>query len=639
MPFELNPLLQRQRRLASHLGLALLVLSPLFFWRALEDAFVLPQRLAALVGLGLAFVGLRAQAFSRSRLLWTALLYFSWRLFSHSQAVLSGPAEFGPALNLSWLLEQILPLGVLLLAAHAGRDPDWQARAWRLTGWSAGLVSFYALLLLWGLDPWDKGAVDMGFLQRAHGSLGNPDFLAGYLVLTLPGLALAWAAAQGLSGRQQALRLGLFAMVALAFLLTHVRGAWLASGVAVPLAFFAAPLTVKWRRAAVLALMMLALLAAFSLPSRLNPAGESPWSRLRAAWSGDGAWAGRRFMARVGWNLAKAHPLTGVGPGRFQDAYLEEEGRLLGLAAYAHEPYRFTADIHDDWLQVLAESGWVGLGLFVGVFGMAWRSAWRRRSTLGAALVGLLAAFAVQALFHFPLGIQGSALLFWGALGLCAAWEAEEQGSFDAPVNWAWLSLPVALALALTVRQSLGSAALNSGTVLRDAGRTEAAAALFQRAAQLWPDDTRAWMRLGLAQDALGQGEASVGSFEKAVKVLPSLPEGWSNLGLALGKMGQLPSAQAASEQALSLNPRSAEAWSNLAKLRYLQGDTKGALADLQGGLGQAGPSPLLYFNLGAVQLNQGHKQEAREAFEQCLRLKPDHTEAKRLLLDLGHAR
>jgi Flp pilus assembly protein TadD/O-antigen ligase len=631
MPSEMSGSWDIQRRLASRLGLALLVLSPLFFFRALEDAYVLPQRAVALAGLLLAFWGLSSQAFNRSRLLMLALAFFAWRLFTQG-------AGLGQGLDLPWLVEQMAPLGALVLMAHAGRDEAVARRLWRWAALSSALVAAYALIQLAGLDPWDKGAVNMGFLKRAHGSLGNPDFLAGFLVLAAPAWALHWSE-KGLSLRQRCFR-ATAGLLFLCLLLTQVRGAWLAGAIAVPLALVAG--RGRWQGRPLAFLLGLGLLAVLVLswPGRSNPAQQSPWARVQASWSGDGALSGRRAMARVGWDLAKAHPWLGVGPGRFQSAYLEEQGRLLNLPQGQGQPYLFTADIHDDWLQCLAESGWLGLGLLAGVFTLALRAAWRRASLQGAALVGLFWAMGVQALFHFPFSVQASAIFFWGAVGLASAWDearlpASEAG---APLPWAWLCLPLALGLALTARQSLASAALNSGTVLRDLGREGEALPLLQRAAQLWPEDTRAWMRLGSAQDQVGHGDEAMASFARVIKILPGLPEAWTDLGLALGKAGRLAEAQSATEQALALNPRSPETWSNLAKLRYLQGDGSGALDDLQKGLAQAGPSALLYLNLGVIHLNRGERASARAALEQCLKLQPDEAQAKELLQGLAHA-
>lgn len=589
MLFERVSFLLRLRDRASSLGLALLVLSPLVFLRPLEDAYVLPQRLVALLGLGLAFLALGRVSLDRSTLFLGAVAYFLWRAIC--QALTAQAGETWP-----WVVTQMPSVGALLLAAHAGRDVAWARRAWRWGALSAVLVAVYALILLWGWDPGEAGAVDFGFLRRAHGSLGNPDFLAGFLVLAVPGLALGWLT----SVRAQAWRLGVLGLVLLALLLTHVRAGWLAGVVALAVSISVAWARVHGRRLALLVGLGLALLAAFSVPSRLNAPGQSPWERLRGTFSGDGSWAGRRFMATVALNLAKEHPLTGTGASRFQDAYLVEQGRLLAQPAHAKEPYRFTADIHNDWLQNAAESGWVGLALLMAVFALAARSAWAWRDGQGAACLGLLAAFGVQALFHFPLSIQASALFFWGCIGLLAS-RADAPAGAAGRGTLPWLAWPLAFGLALALQQALASAALNTGTVLKDRGDPAVAEAFFRVAAQNSPQDVRAWMRLGIVQDAQGNGEAAIDSFIRATEISPGLPEAWSNLALALGKSGDLKSAQAAAEQALSLNPRAVEAWANLAKIRSLQDDLAGAQRDLEAGLAQAGPSPLLEGNLKLV--------------------------------------
>lgn len=613
------------RRLASSLGLALCVLSPLFFLRSLEDAFVLPQRLLALVGLGLAFAGLGRQALGRQPLLWGGLLFFSWGFFCQALSPLGGPV--GP-----WLLGQAAPLGLFLLAALAGRDPLWRARARRLSALAVGLVALYAFIQWAGWDPNDLGAVDFGFAHRAHGSLGNPDFLAGYLVLVLPAFFLAYNASA--PGWRRLLLGAVLGLVTAILIWTQVRAAWLAAALGTLAAMAAAWPAVRGRHVLAWAAIGMVVFVASSVKT---PAALSPAGRLQAGLRGDGSWAGRRFMAGVGLSIFKAHPVMGVGPGSFQQAYLEEQGSQLQNAANLKEPYRFTADIHDDWIQTAAGSGAAGFAILVWLVASAARSAWRQREGAGAGLLGLLAAFSVQALFHFPLGIQASALVFWGALGLISALEAPAPEG--RPWPWAWVALPLALAAAVTSRQMVASAALNSGTWLLEHQRPDVAEPLFERATRLWPQDERAWLRLGRAQDALGRTDDAIHSFDRARQASLGLPEAWANLSLELGKDGNLQAAQAAAEQSLALNPRAAESWSNMGKIRYLQKDSAGAMLDLEAGLLEAGPDPALYFNLGAIQMNLGKKAEARASFESCLKLQPANTEAQRLVKELAHAR
>lgn len=631
MLFDLARPLDPWRRWASSVGLALLVLSPLFFFRPLEDAYVLPQRAIALFGLSLAFGGLGRQALGRSSILWGGLLYFSWRYFSHC---LNPPAVgVWP-----WLAEQVPLLAAFLLAALAGRDPHWEQRLWRLAALSAVLVAAYALFAYAGLDPGEQGSVDLGFLHRAHGSLGNPDFLAGFLVLFLAAFALDWL--RGYAERGQLWSLARLGLLLTVLFLTQVRAAWLAGALSLALALWLARAGIRWGGLGWMLGLGLALFGVSNLPGLQARADLSPWARLKATGTDQSAWAGRRFMTRVGWNLFKTHPIIGVGPGHFQQAYLEEQGRLLGQAEFKAEPYRFTADIHQDWVQVAAETGLPGLVLLLWLWLKAFevslskaRARWQ-----GAAMAGLLVAFGVQACFHFPFNIQASALTFWMGLGLLSAWQ--ENGDGEGPTrSWAWLAVPLGLALLFTLRQAVASANLNTGTWLKEQQRPAQALPYFERTSSLWPQDARAWLRLGIVQDSLGKDEAAVESFGRAKQQSPALPEVWANLSLALAKLQSWEAAQASAEQALSLNPRAGEVWSNLAKIRYLQGDQNGALQDLQSGLVQAGPSAVLFFNLGALHFNAGRRSQAKDAWAACLKLEPGHSEAARMLKLLSRDR
>jgi tetratricopeptide (TPR) repeat protein len=559
---------------AQSLGLGLLLLSPLFFLRSLEDATVLPQRAAGLLGLALAFSApLSAPSWAGGGpLFWMGVLFWAWRFLSHG--LTPGPEPFLP-----WAAEQLVPAGAFVLGASAGHDPAWRRLALRWAGLGAALTAAYAALQLAGLDPWEHGAVDFGFSSRAHGSLGNPDFLAGYLLMVLPGLALAvWTPGVALAA----------ASVALALALTQVRASLPAA--AAGLLAGARAQSALSRRRWMVVLAALALLTALA------------WPRFQAALrADDSGLAGRRFMAQVGLNIANQHPWLGVGPGRFQRAYLEQQGRWLGQPEHLAQPYRFTADIHNDWVQVAAESGWPSLALLLALLGMGLAAARRSRS---AALAGALAAFAVQACFHFPLNVQASALLFWGALGLLSARENPPQKSGE---FWGWMGALALAALVLTLRQGQASAALNRGVVLKNQGRLAEAEALLAESVRLRPEDSRAWIGLGLVRDAAGKGPQAAESFRQATVVSPALPEAWANLALAAGKLNDLAASQAAGERALALNPRSPEAWSNLGKVRYLAGDMAGALRLFEEGLRQAGPNALLQSNAGALRKELNH--------------------------------
>lgn len=619
------------------LGLAVGAALPVL--RGLEDAYALPQTLA----LGFAAL-LLALSFPTRRpvgpLFGSVLIFFSWRLLCR---VVAAP----PGSDLDWCAAAGVGVALFFFAAASLLEtaPRRFLAAAMLA--SGAAVSAVALLEWTGHGPFGVGAVDMGFAGRAHGTLGNPDFLGGWLAMLLPaGVAFAFAAearaAEGLPSARPYVY-GAVVLMTAALAATEARAAWLAGAAGVGVAWrhgrrdlAAGGRGVNIPRALKSAAWVLALTAvAFAawrgaLPARMREAFD-----FRSE-----AWRSRIFLSACALDLAKEHPWVGVGPGGFTDGFLRKQGERL--TAGSSEPWRYTHDAHNDWLQTAAETGWPGFLLWVGIWIQALRLAWRRKGPGGAALAGGLVALAVQGLFHFPLSIPASAGLVWLGLAQAAAWEAEARGSTAPLQRWhAGLAALLLLgASALLLRQAAASALLNAGNSLeRRPGALALARPHWAAAARLTPQDARPWLRLGRAELERGAAHDAVDAWQRALAAHPELPEAWINLGLALAQAGSLETAVQALRQGAALNPRSAEAWSNLGKAAWLLGRRDEAEALLRRGLTLAGPNVQGAFNLGALLYNERRFKEAAEAFRLVLRLQPDHAEAASLLKDCEHAR
>jgi tetratricopeptide (TPR) repeat protein len=615
----------RRRALCLGLGLGLLAFSALFFFKPLEDAYVLPQRL----GLALAALALSAGVWDlplpSSRVFRLGLAFFAWRLFCH----LVSPDD--PA-GLPWLLAQIPQWILFLTAAAALQEAAVRRKAAAVLLVAGSLGAAYALLAPLGWDPFAGGSVDLGFGRRAHGSLGNPDFLGGWLAMLLP-LAVASAALS--TGRARRWAAGAGALLALALLLTLARGSWAAAAVGSLTAGAVLGLRPKLMVAGLWAGGLL-LVAGLIVSWGAGTAGLTGRLREAADLRSD-AWGSRAFMASVALDLAREHPFTGVGGGAFEMEYLRRQGERLQTETA--QPFRLTADAHNDWAQAAAETGFPGLLLWGLLFALAMRAAWLRGGGDGAAVAGALAAFGVQACFHFPWDIVPTAGL--ALLALAAAAGFGEPAPWVGARGWPLLAaLAVVLCLGMDLRAAGASALLNSGTSLQsNAAGGPLGAALLRASAALGPDDERAWSRLGAAQMQLSDPAAATGSFQRALQCLPSSAEDWTNLGLCLGLTDRLEGAAASLRQAVRLDPRSNEAWADEAKTEYLLGHKDEALSLARQGIVQAGGSAQAWFNLGGMLYNSGRLDQAAPAFEAALRLDPAYPQAAALLQACRHAR
>ncbi|HVF04868.1 MAG TPA: O-antigen ligase family protein [Frankiaceae bacterium] len=97
------------------------------------------------------------------------------------------------------------------------------------------------------------------------------------------------------------------------------------------------------------------------------------------------------------WRVAREHPVTGVGPGNLDISWPAADGRLVMRAHYTHNEY----------LQLFAEQGAVGLALALALLAAAARSLRRTRREdaapdwLAAGAAAALAAFLVHSAFDF----------------------------------------------------------------------------------------------------------------------------------------------------------------------------------------------------------------------------------------------
>jgi O-antigen ligase len=110
-------------------------------------------------------------------------------------------------------------------------------------------------------------------------------------------------------------------------------------------------------------------------------ANPEAWQRIS---SFDDGGNGRSDLWLVAWRMTQDHPLAGVGIGDFplrSAAYVREPGSLEYVRLIAERPHV----VHNTYLQVLVETGIIGLGLFVAVVLACMAAAWRASRLLDKA--------------------------------------------------------------------------------------------------------------------------------------------------------------------------------------------------------------------------------------------------------------
>jgi len=195
------------------------------------------------------------------------------------------------------------------------------------------------------------------------------------------------------------------------------------------IAFGAGLLTIGFLRSrrAAIAATVLVIAGGIALVTAYAPMRERAQAIAAAVKANDyaEASAGRVTPFLAAAEMAKDHPLFGVGPGCFGFEYFPY--KIAVERAHPHLQKAFSAtfnyaETHNDHLQTLAETGVIGLVILLAAIVVVGRS--------GAIGLAIAVSIAVLCLAHFPLHLSASTivLLYVGALSV--SWS--ERGGEDA---------------------------------------------------------------------------------------------------------------------------------------------------------------------------------------------------------------
>jgi O-antigen ligase len=286
------------------------------------------------------------------------------------------------------------------------------------------------------------GFVLLGRYMRAYGTFAQPNPFGGYLGLLLPlayaPLLAGWGDAA--KGGRRALRWVMTAAVATALLvgllMSWSRGALLGLAVGAGLVLLALGRRLRWL------LLLLAVLLALWWPELAAVAPQGTLERLTDLTGligrdlttveiTDANFANVERLAHwvAGWRMFTRQPWLGVGTGQYATVYPQVAvPRWQEAMGHAHNYY----------LNVLAESGLVGLAAYLAVVGAALVAAWRgaqRQSGwsrgLGLAALGMVGHLVGHSLVD-NLYVHGMYLLVAMVLGLALGRQGRlAEGEWD----------------------------------------------------------------------------------------------------------------------------------------------------------------------------------------------------------------
>ena len=413
--------------------------------------------------------------------------------------------------------EAVEPVVCILLAALAGIGAVQAAeRAEFFARLLAVLLTFEGgravYEALWGLTaaagrlretmPAGGSSAILGRLEqgRPYGGFSTPAALGCFLIMTIPPVA-AWAF--GKSGAARAFGLGAATLGALGLVATRSVSAMGALACALALAGLRGRVTPRLLAVAAGAIGLAIVAAAVMRPDAVfAPTREdSPW-RLRAG------------NVRVALEIARDHPLAGVGPGGFAEAFPQYRRAGDNESRHAHD---LPAELVAEWgvpvgLLLSATFFWVFLAPVV-----------RRTGdprTLASGLAVGVAAFAIHNLADFTAFLPS--LLVFAAVGRGLLVPDVPREHVLPAVRAAWVGLAFAVAV-VAAGSGLARDALFDAREAAATGDHQAALHFAERARAFAPWDADPPQFAAEARMAAGVGaDAALIDAERAVRRAPS---------------------------------------------------------------------------------------------------------------------
>lgn len=400
---------------------ALLTLSPLRALVAAESGLDLPLAIDQLLLLGFALLGFGGIVLGRGRLLRfernptltaTILLTAVFAVGAWTSASLSEWAK-------EWLKWLVIAGLIWQLSFARGARWRWLVYAVAVAAAGNALVGLYIFLGGSGTDH----LLILGRFYRAFGTFGQPNPFGGFMGIALPICSMAawgtagrlwatWRAGDSVRTAQVAQWLAWTAsalLVAAALLASWSRGTWLGIAVAALCLMIARPR--RRLHGLLLALLAVALTVALwqtgILPDALVARLTSSLVDLVAindvrgidAHAGNYAVIERLAHWQAAVEMARDHPFFGVGLGNYSVRYAQY--RLINWQlplGHAHNTY----------LNLLAETGMVGLFAYLAYWAAMLRICWSLRHhadpfarSLGLGLLGCWIYLAAHSFFDY----------------------------------------------------------------------------------------------------------------------------------------------------------------------------------------------------------------------------------------------
>jgi len=288
------------------------------------------------------------------------------------------------------------------------------------------LISIYTIIQYYGVDPY------LSDLNSLTSTIGQKNWISNYLAMIFPVVFSYFLLEQ--SKKNRILYFFLLSILYATLMICQSRGIWISISLTTIIAIY---IILKFNLLKVfkenkrgLVLILITFLVITIIYSTDNPLNKSaitvPQRAISTFDEQDPSINTRLLMWKTTFEMIKEKPLLGSGIGTFKMNYLIYQAEFLKSNPYYIKYSGKAGEAHNEYLQMWAELGIIGLGMFIGIILMFYsliidylkKNDSDKEKIIVFGLVLGITCFLIHCLFTFPLHVPALGVTFFTLLGL-----------------------------------------------------------------------------------------------------------------------------------------------------------------------------------------------------------------------------
>lgn len=513
------------------------------------------------------------------------------------------------------------------------------------------IIAIYAIIQYYNLDPYIKN------LSRITSTIGQKNWISNYLALIFP-IIFSYFLLENIKKNKLYYYLSLSTIYA-TLMICQSRGIWISIVCTFLIGIF---LIYKYKIVDVfkknkkwITLIIITFLLITIIYSTDNPLNKSyltvPQRALTILDEQDPSINTRLLIWKTTFEMIKTHPLLGTGIGTFKINYLDYQARFLKENPEYNKYWTNAKEAHNEFLQLGAELGLIGLGIFLSIIFIFYYMAlsflkkeknMEKKMILFGLFLGTT-CFLIHSLFTFPFHVLALGSTFFIILGLTIVHLKDYNLSMSRKENKISkfklknLRLKIIFSIliiiftifiidSLVIKPYMAEIYYFKGIKYSDIKDYDTSFYNLDYAAQLNPYNGRILHALGAAYGNLNIFNKAEEFLQKTKKYINDVNT-FYDLGLLYSKEGLYKRAEEEFKHAIYLEPKCYKAYYELGKLYFLQENYDDAIEQCKNLLeieSKFNNRYIILYDLGILYQKKEMPDKALEYFLQALQLAPE---------------